>query len=341
MIYNSYATDPNAPIGNGASILPIGTGTSTTTGGSGQVSFPTTTAPGAVQTAIGLGNQVNSQLPGYNTSLGNIGSNIASETAGQLPQDVINQLTQAAAERGVATGTGGSSNNNAALLSSLGLNSLQLTQQGQTNFQNILPSLPGSTLYENPSLYATPGTYESASATGANIANQQQMQTSNQNFQTSQQNQALAAAKQGLTQGLGTGTGGIGVGGSTMPSLGAGQTKPGATSTPIYDPAPTIGTASNPSAFTPSLANQSPGLVYGNAVGDGAGGTGDVGSTLDQVINQFAPSSGSSYFGDQSGHGEYYTGGASNEDLAEQEYGNYLYDYANYGGGDYADYGED
>lgn len=117
---------------------------------------PRTAAPAAVGTAMGLGNQVYNQLPGYQTSLNNIGANVQSETAGQLPQDVTNQITEEAAARGVANGTGSAAVNQD-LLRTLGLTSLQLTQMGQQGLDTQLGMLPGAQLYQNPSFYPTTG----------------------------------------------------------------------------------------------------------------------------------------------------------------------------------------
>lgn len=106
---------------------------------------------------MSLGNQVYGQLPNYAQSLGNIGTNIASETAGKLPADVVTQIAQNAAERGIATGSPGSNNSNAALLRALGLTSLNLTNMGESNLTSLLPHLPGAGIYQNPAFYPTSG----------------------------------------------------------------------------------------------------------------------------------------------------------------------------------------
>lgn len=129
-------------------------------GGLGSVPSPpgiaSTTQPGTTEAAIQAGQIAYSQLPGYNTDVSNVGGNISSEIAGQLPEDVANQIATAAAERGVATGSPGSPNSTASYLDSLGLNSLALTQTGQTNLQSMLQSLPGGAISQNPSFYTTP-----------------------------------------------------------------------------------------------------------------------------------------------------------------------------------------
>jgi hypothetical protein len=118
---------------------------------------PAITAGANTGAAIGAQQSVYNQLPGYAGSLTNIGANIGSETAGELPDVVKRQLAQAAAERGIATGSPGSDNSNASYLQSVGLESLDLTGLGQQQFQSILPSLPGNAIAQNPLSYVTPG----------------------------------------------------------------------------------------------------------------------------------------------------------------------------------------
>src|SRR5512133_3268237 len=56
-------------------------------------------------------------------------ANISSALGGQLPADVLAQLAQGAAERGVGTGQPGGDQVNSAYLRALGLNSLKLQDQ--------------------------------------------------------------------------------------------------------------------------------------------------------------------------------------------------------------------
>lgn len=137
----------------------------------GSIPAPTSaqiTAGPAVGTAIGLGKQVYSQLPGYSTDIAGIGANVGSEIQGKLPQDVIDQLTNEAAARGVANGTGAGAMN-LDLLKTLGLNSLQLTQMGQQGLNTQLGQLPGAALYQNPNFY--PGSAETLAAEQQNNLN--------------------------------------------------------------------------------------------------------------------------------------------------------------------------
>lgn len=83
-------------------------------------------------------------------------NNISSELSGQLPNDVIRQLTQSAAERGIATGAPGSDNANSSLLQALGLNSLQLQQQGQQNLSAADARNPGAPIFDPTSMLLTP-----------------------------------------------------------------------------------------------------------------------------------------------------------------------------------------
>lgn len=131
---------------------------------------PKNTAGANTGDAIATGTMVNNQLPGYSTDINNIGSNITAETAGQLPQDVIQQLQQAGAERGVATGTQGSGANNAAYMKALGLNSLQLTNMGQSNLNAQTPNLPGAAISQNPAGYVSSALQEQSGIAGAEAA---------------------------------------------------------------------------------------------------------------------------------------------------------------------------
>lgn len=60
---------------------------------------------------------------------------VESQLRGQLPPDVINQIAQRAAERGVATGSPGGPGANAAYLAAIGRSSLDLVGQGQKAYE--------------------------------------------------------------------------------------------------------------------------------------------------------------------------------------------------------------
>lgn len=134
-------------------------------------------------------------LPGYMTSMGNIGANIASETAGEVPEDVIAQLKQQGAEGAVSTGAA----SNAAYLHALGLTSLGLKNEGQKNLESILGVTPGFGVSQNPGFQ-----------TSANLQYEQQLQPEvfarqdqQQQMQLEQQDAALKAAYAGWNTGVG------------------------------------------------------------------------------------------------------------------------------------------
>lgn len=94
-----------------------------------------------LQDASNVGQELGGEIPGmpgFGKDLATAGATTSQELQGQLPQDVQNQITQQAAERGIATGQGASSQNtNADLLQALGLNSLEQQQQGLKDFGTV------------------------------------------------------------------------------------------------------------------------------------------------------------------------------------------------------------
>lgn len=94
-------------------------------------------------------------LPGYANAVQQRSTNTAQMLAGQLPQDVISQITQQAAERGIGGGQGGSPNTNAAFLRALGLNSLQMQQEGSNQLTQSINDTPVPELW-NPMSLITP-----------------------------------------------------------------------------------------------------------------------------------------------------------------------------------------
>ncbi len=86
-------------------------------------------------------NQYIAALPGYSGLVGQGSANIASNLAGQVPQDVRNQLAIGAAERGISTGVN-APNSNAALLRALGLTSIGLQNQGQSQLTEAIHRSP-------------------------------------------------------------------------------------------------------------------------------------------------------------------------------------------------------
>lgn len=86
--------------------------------------------------------QMIANLPNYQAMLGQDVSNIQANLAGQVSPDVLAQIGQRAAERGIATGAPGSPNANAAYLRALGLNSQQLQQLGNQQLTAAMQRTP-------------------------------------------------------------------------------------------------------------------------------------------------------------------------------------------------------
>lgn len=177
----SYTTNPslaagaNFPFYGGSNLGGSSYGNSAIYGGVPMAPNPTATQGQALAGDIGnLGriygiagglNQLNEgtltgnlskNIPGFETLLGQEAGATGSELAGNLPQDVITQLQQQAAERGIMTGSPGSPNSNAAYLRALGLDSLQLQQQGFGNLGQMISQTPQAPLFDPSSLLVTP-----------------------------------------------------------------------------------------------------------------------------------------------------------------------------------------
>lgn len=132
-------------------------------------------------------------LPDYGSMVAQRSTNTGSLLRGEVPADVTRQIMQAGAERGIATGSPGSPNANAAWLQALGLTSLGLQQQGSQNLSQSIADTPVPQLF-NPASLFVPQTLAA---------------------------QELAAAQAGLSSGGGSARGGGGGGYITgMPNLG-------------------------------------------------------------------------------------------------------------------------
>lgn len=156
-------------------------------GGLPQVPAPGATAATAIGSNIGnLGslynlaggiNQFNtaalqgglaSGLPGYAGMLGQSSSNILSNLKGQLPPDVINLIAQQGAERGIATGSPGSPNADAAYLRALGLTSLDLQGRGESQLTSAIGRTPVAQPFNLASMLTSPEQQQEA-AMAANL----------------------------------------------------------------------------------------------------------------------------------------------------------------------------
>lgn len=144
-------------------------------GGKPTVPSPTATAGQAISGNIGnlasiyqLAGSVNQlnedqllanlakNIPGYSGLTATSSRNIQSNLSGQLPSDVVNLIAQQAAERGVATGTMGSPNANAAMLRALGLTSLDLQHTGEQELTQAIQRTPQAPLLDVSRLLVTP-----------------------------------------------------------------------------------------------------------------------------------------------------------------------------------------
>lgn len=92
-------------------------------------------------------------LPNYASNVAQRGANTSSLLQGQVPPDVIRQMQQQAAERGIATGSPGSDNSNASYLQSLGLTSLGLQDQGSKELSQSIADTPVPQLFNPASLF--------------------------------------------------------------------------------------------------------------------------------------------------------------------------------------------
>lgn len=217
---------------------------------------PKPTVLDSTNQAIQAGTTAYSQLPGYAGDITNLGGVIAGETSGQVPSSVANQIAQSAAERGVGTGTYGSEGSNAALLQALGLTSLNLTQQGQSNLNTATAALPGAAISQNPSFFVTPALQQQA-------ASQNAAAQTEANFNLA----GLSAAQAGL------GAGASGGGGAGASSFGA------------LPPTPNTNGASNPTAgLLPPYA----GVIPGYDPSGGNSSTGDNANLINQILSAYA-----------------------------------------------------
>lgn len=123
--------------------------------------------------------------------------NIADALAGKLPSDVINQIAQTSAERGVSTGNPMGASTNADLLKAIGLNSLQLQNTGQSWLDQALGRNPSGPIANTQALVTTPAQAE-------DLALKRQAQE----LDYLKFLQSLAASKQTNPTGYGGGRGG-------------------------------------------------------------------------------------------------------------------------------------
>jgi hypothetical protein len=148
--------------------------------------------------------QYQANLPGYADMTKTASADILQNLEGQVPADVISNLQQGAAERGIATGAPGSSNAGAQYLKALGLTSLGQENLGQTQLTSAIQRTPTSPLFNVASELVSP-TDEQAARTAANMY-------------AAAPNPAVAAqtAMDNAAAGLKAGAGGAGGGGLSL-----------------------------------------------------------------------------------------------------------------------------
>jgi hypothetical protein len=191
-------------------------------------------------------------LPGYSSMLNQSSQNILNNLSGVVSPDVVNLLSQNAAERGVSTGLGaGSANANTALLRALGLTSIGLKNTGEQELTSAIQRTPTGQTFNLAQWLTTPEA-------------QQQAQTY-ANLYASQPNpsEAAGASLAGATSGVNAGIGGVG----GVPNYGSGLSATG---------------SSSGSAVPGIFSNTGAVGGTGTAGGYGLGTYGNLGSWTDQ-----------------------------------------------------------
>lgn len=304
-----------------ASWQPTEWGGGPTQGGAGglgynpQVPLPTATLPGTTAGNMGgLGglyglsgslNQFNigqaaeplkAGLPDYTKMVGQSSANIGSMLRGEVPSDVLNEILQTGAERGIMTGMPGSPNSNAAMLRALGLTSLGLQQTGEQELTGAIARTPQAPLFNPAQFLVTPAQQQEAAVANALYGaapNPTAVAQSN-----------LAAARGGLGAGLGS----VSPVGVNIPNYGS-----FAGATPSVFPSMGTGTNYGGETYyggaTPSTFDNAAWLAsIGVSPGAGAGaaaptatGTSMADEYWNSLWNESAPSSGG-YTPDEQGY---------------------------------------
>lgn len=101
-------------------------------------------------------------LPGYRQMTAASSRNIQSMLSGQVPSDVLRQIEQTAAERGISRGIPGGPNANAAMLRLLGLTSVGQQQAGEAAFTGAMARTPQGPQFNAASFLTTPEQQQAA-----------------------------------------------------------------------------------------------------------------------------------------------------------------------------------
>lgn len=165
---------------------------------------------------------IRSVVPNFDKLSSDISNNIGEQVHGRLPTDVINQIYRASGAQGVASGTGGSQFAGNLTARDLGLNSLQLMNQGFSNanawLANTRQNLTAP-LFDPSSMFISPA--QQIAVTAENNANQYNNQWLKNQLKAAQSTASIVGS--GLDQ-FGKSLGSIGsIGGTgSAPSSGGG-----------------------------------------------------------------------------------------------------------------------
>jgi len=240
---------------------PTSTATSAISGNIGNLANLYGLAQGAgTASAIGQQQQYIQNLPGYMANRNQQSTNIAQELAGQLPQDVVNQIAQQSAQIGAGSGMGPMSPlSNADYLKDIGLTSLGMQQAGGTALNQQIQTTPTGPAFNPASMMVTPQ-QEQEAALQASMMNAAPNPTAAAEANLLAQQQAAQAAQNAANLGGtagNTGTGGYRVTGSQ-----------GATSIN-----PAVGTGGNPAAAVGGGVYGATGIAGQTGLGGGTAGT--------------------------------------------------------------------
>ena len=133
-------------------------------------------------------------LPNYTANVFQRGQVTNQMLKGQVPDDVLAQLSQSGAERGIATGSSGSPNANSAWLRALGLTSIDLQEKGSDMLSKSIADTPTADLTNPVSLYMPQ--YNAQQELGQTISAQRTQQLQDRNKAASE---AWNAGKSGTS----------------------------------------------------------------------------------------------------------------------------------------------
>lgn len=180
--YQRYSPRQHTPGSGGGATLPgSATNYSAAYGGIPNVPNPVATAGDAIAGNIGnlgsiyalgqatnlfnqgqLMTQYESAIPNYSELVTQQSDVVGDQLAGDVPDDVLSQIIQSAAERGILTGSPGSPNANAAYLRALGITSMDLQKSGMENMSRMVKDAPIAPLFDISKMFVTPADQQAA-----------------------------------------------------------------------------------------------------------------------------------------------------------------------------------